>query len=206
MRIQYWGAIAIAFLLTLGAVACGSTPTVVNPGASSAKEAVDPCAGATDPGAGANPGAAADSGAGAADAATAQPQVYSFEAVAIRGADPVAYFIEEAAVKGSADYAYEWNGATWWFSTAENRDLFASNPEAYAPQYGGYCAKAVSEGYLASIDPEAWRIVDGKLYLNYSPGVQRQWAQDVVGNIAQGDQNWPGVLNNDVVHESGKSW
>jgi YHS domain-containing protein len=226
MRIQYLGAIAIASLLTLGAVACGSSNTAIDPCAGAAQEAVDPCAGAADPGAaadpcaaaadpgaaakadpcaGANPCAAADPCAGVGEAA-AQPKVYSFEEVALRGADPVAYFTEEAAVKGSPDYEHEWNGATWRFSSAENRDLFVSNPEAYAPQYGGYCAKAVSEGYLASIDPEAWRIVDGKLYLNYSPGVQRQWAQDIAGNIAKGDQNWDGVLNNDVVHESGKGW
>lgn len=102
---------------------------------------------------------------------------------------------------GSSAFTYEWNGATWQFSSAENRDLFASNPEAYAPQYGGYCAKAVSEGNLASIDPNAWRIVDGRLYLNYSPDVQRQWSADIPGNIALGDANWPEVLQNNVVYE-----
>lgn len=214
MKIQYLGAMAIASLLTLGTVACGTTTSTADPCAGVAEEAIDPCAGAADPCAatqadpcaGANPCAAADPCAGAGAATTQQSRVYSHEAVAIRGADPVAYFTEDKAVKGSADYEYEWNGATWRFSSAENRDLFASNPEAYAPQYGGYCAKAVSEGNLASIDPEAWGIVDGKLYLNYSPGVQQQWLQDVSGNIAKGDQNWDDVLNNDVVYESGKSW
>jgi YHS domain-containing protein len=102
---------------------------------------------------------------------------------------------------GSNEYTYEWEGAIWRFASAENRDLFASDPTAYAPQYGGYCAKAVSEGNLASVDPEAWKIVDGKLYLNYSPGVQRQWLQDVPGNIAKADANWPAVLVNNIVHE-----
>jgi YHS domain-containing protein len=220
MRIQYLGAVAIASLLTLGTVACGNT-TAVDPCAGTATEAVDPCAGANpcaaadpcaadpcaavDPCAGANPCAAADPCAAGA-AITKQPQVYAYEGLAIRGADPVAYFTEAAAVKGSADYEYEWNGVTWRFSSAENRDLFANDPEAYAPQYGGYCAKAVSEGNLASIDPDSWKVEDGKLYLNYSAGVQRQWLEDVSGNIALADAQWDGVLNNDVVHESGKSW
>ena len=63
----------------------------------------------------------------------------------------------------------------------------------YAPQYGGYCAWAVSQGYTAKIDPAAWRIVDGKLYLNYSKSVQRQWTEEIAVNIAEGDRNWPGI-------------
>ena len=86
-------------------------------------------------------------------------------ATAIKGYDPVAYFKQSAAVKGSPQFTTQWMGATWQFSSAENRDLFAANPEQYAPQYGGYCAYAVSEGHTASIDPEAWKIVDGKLYV-----------------------------------------
>jgi len=82
-------------------------------------------------------------------------------------------------------------GATWLFSNVENRDLFAANPEQYAAQYGGYCAYAVSEGHTASIDPEAWKIVDGKLYLNYSKGVQKKWLADTTGRIQRGDKNWP---------------
>ena len=85
-------------------------------------------------------------------------------------------------------------GATWRFSTEANRDAFAANPEKYAPQYGGYCAYAVSEGYTASTTPEAWKIVDGKLYLNYSKDVQKIWEQDIPGRIANGDKNWPKVL------------
>ncbi|MEL6471046.1 MAG: YHS domain-containing (seleno)protein [Cyanobacteria bacterium J06623_4] len=115
--------------------------------------------------------------------------------LAIRGTDPVAYFTEGAAISGRPEFAYSWRNATWQFASAENRDLFAANPEQYAPQYGGFCAWAVSEGYTASIDPEAWRIVDGRLYLNYSQGVQRQWEQDIPGNISRADANWPGVLS-----------
>lgn len=132
------------------------------------------------------------------------PPVYSesFSGLAIRGADPVAYFTESQAVKGNAEFEHEWNGATWRFSSQENLDLFTANPEQYAPQYGGYCAKAVSEGNLASIDPESWKIVDDKLYLNYSPAVQQQWSSDIPGNIALGDENWSGVLNGTKVHEN----
>lgn len=117
----------------------------------------------------------------------------TFGNVAIDGYDPVAYFSQESAVEGSDDFAYDWNGATWHFSSAENRDLFVADPSAYAPQYGGYCAWAVSQGYTASIDPDAWSIVDGKLYLNYSMGVRQRWQQDVAGNVARGDQNWPEI-------------
>lgn len=115
--------------------------------------------------------------------------------VAIRGTDPVAYFTQNKAVIGSKEFSYDWKGATWHFSSAEYRDLFAANPEQYAPQYGGYCAWAVSEGYTAPIDPEAWSIVDGKLYLNYDKKIQQRWNEDVPGNIAKADQNWPGVLS-----------
>jgi hypothetical protein len=72
---------------------------------------------------------------------------------------------------------------------------FKADPEKYAPKYGGYCAWAVAQGYTAEIDPEAWKIVGGKLYLNYSKDVQKKWEQDIPGNIEKADQNWPGVLD-----------
>ena len=128
-------------------------------------------------------------------AASAKDAVYqSFFGTAIDGTDPVAYFTENKPVKGSSDFAHEWNGATFHFASAENRDLFAANPEKYAPQYGGYCAWAVSQGYTASTDPNAWKIVDGKLYLNYNKSVQQKWEADIPGHIASGDANWPKVL------------
>jgi len=128
-------------------------------------------------------------------AAAKDPVYSSFFGTAIDGTDPVAYFTEGRPVEGSSDFTHDWNGATWRFSSAENRARFAANPEAYAPQYGGYCAWAVSQGYTASTDPEAWKIVDGKLYLNYSKSVQTTWERDIAGNIRAGDANWPGVLN-----------
>ena len=117
--------------------------------------------------------------------------VYQQGGLAIRGYDAVAYYQQSAPVKGSSQFSYQWRGATWLFASAENRDRFQADPERYAPQYGGYCAYAVSKGHTASIDPEAWKIVDGKLYLNYSKGVQKKWEQDVPGNIVKADKNWP---------------
>jgi YHS domain-containing protein len=112
---------------------------------------------------------------------------------AVEGYDVVAYFTESKPVEGSDEYSVEWKGATWRFASAENKALFEAEPEKYAPQYGGYCAWAVSQGYTASTVPEAWSIVDGKLYLNYSKGVQSTWEQDIPGNIKLADTNWPGI-------------
>ena len=123
------------------------------------------------------------------------PKVYVENGVAIKGTDTVAYFNEGRAVRGSDRFTYQWMGATWKFASAENRDLFASNPEKYAPQYGGFCAWAVSQGYTAPIDPNAWKIVNGKLYLNYNKRVQRTWQKDIPGNIAKADRNWPRLMN-----------
>ena len=82
---------------------------------------------------------------------------------------------------------------------AAHKQLFVENPDTYAPQYGGYCAKALSEGNMASTVPEAWDVVDGKLYLNYSLDVQRQWKGDVPGNIAKADAKWPEILDTSTV-------
>jgi hypothetical protein len=115
--------------------------------------------------------------------------------LAVKGYDVVAYATESKPAVGRAEFEYRWNGAIWRFTSASNRDAFSRDPEIYAPQFGGYCAWAVSRGYTADIDPEAWRIVDGKLYLNYSKRVQRMWEQDVRGNIVKGQANWPAVLS-----------
>ncbi|MEM7508535.1 MAG: YHS domain-containing (seleno)protein [Pseudomonadota bacterium] len=126
--------------------------------------------------------------------ASESPVYSDWRGRAIRGTDPVAYFTEGKPVAGDSAFTHDWNGATWRFASAENRDAFAAKPESYAPQYGGYCAWAVAQGYTASTDPDAWDIVDGKLYLNYSKDVQSRWHRDVPGYIAKGDANWPDVL------------
>ncbi len=122
------------------------------------------------------------------------PVYQSNSGTAIDGTDPISYFTEGRPVAGDAGITHDWNGATWRFTSTENRDRFAASPEKYAPQYGGYCAWAVSQGYTASTDPDAWSIVDGKLYLNYSKSVQKNWEKDVPGHITSADKNWPKVL------------
>ena len=126
-----------------------------------------------------------------------KPEIYTglVRGVAVGGYDPVAYFASGTAVKGNPAITVEHAGAMWRFATEANRALFAADPEKYAPQYGGYCAWAIASGYTAKGDPEAWRIVDGKLYLNYSKGIQRRWERDTPGNIAKGNANWPSVLD-----------
>lgn len=130
----------------------------------------------------------------AAAAALAPVNRTLFGGLAIDGYDPVAYFLDGRPAEGRKEYSFAWRGATWRFASAAHRDLFASRPEAYAPQYGGYCAWAVSQGYTAGIDPAAWTIHDGKLYLNYDLEVQERWRRDVPGHVAKGDVNWPKLL------------
>ena len=124
----------------------------------------------------------------------AEPPVYSGGGAAINGYDPVAYFDGNGPVKGAEDFSSTHDGATWLFASAENKAMFDADPAKFAPQYGGYCAYAVANGYTASTDPDAWSIENGKLYLNYSQSVRRRWLRDVPGNIEKGDANWPSVL------------
>ena len=127
-------------------------------------------------------------------AMAASPEIYTEGGVAVDGTDVVAYFTQSAPVAGDEAITFDYLGAVWRFSSQENRDLFAADPAAYAPQYGGYCAYAVSQGATASTVPEAWTIVDDKLYLNYSTGVRRRWLGDVPGHIEAANANWPSVL------------
>ena len=120
---------------------------------------------------------------------------YNDGGVAIDGSDAVACFTQGQPVEGSAAFSHDWGGVTWRFANAANRDTFTAAPEKYAPQYGGYCAYAVSEGYTASTIPEAWHIVDGKLYLIFSKRIQRRWERDIPGHITSANGNWPAVLD-----------
>jgi YHS domain-containing protein len=123
--------------------------------------------------------------------AYAVPPLNKTAGVTVHGYDAVAYFTEGKPVKGTGRFGYKWMGAKWLFSSAENRDSFVKSPEKFAPQYGGYCAYAVSQGITADIDPKAWKIVEGKLYLNLSPGVARIWERDIPGYIVKANKNWP---------------
>lgn len=118
-------------------------------------------------------------------------EVFKSSGKAIRGYDPVAYFTEGKAVKGSEKLSFHWNDADWYFSSTQNLNSFSKDPGKYAPQYGGYCAYGLSEGHKAPTDPDAWTIVDGKLYLNYSKDVRAKWRENENERIAKADANWP---------------
>jgi hypothetical protein len=113
--------------------------------------------------------------------------------VAIRGYDPVAYFISRQAIKGSKDFPVNYKAAIWNFSTKQNADLFKANPEKYMPQYGGYCAYDLADGHKAPTEPDAWTIVNDKLYLNYDKDVQGKWNKKQTEYIITADKNWPSV-------------
>ncbi|WP_283638156.1 YHS domain-containing (seleno)protein [Marinovum algicola] len=123
-----------------------------------------------------------------------EPEVFQTGGVAINGADPVAYFTTGGPVLAEGRFAADWNGATWHFARAEDRDAFAAEPARYAPQFGGYCAFAASRGYLAPTIPEAWTVYEGRLYLNANLRARELWLEDVPGNIAKGRANWPDIL------------
>ena len=110
---------------------------------------------------------------------------------AVHGYDVVAYFDEGQPVNGDAAHTYEWQGARWRFASADHRERFIRNPQHYAPQFGGYCAYAVSRGTIADGDPLQWAVVDDKLYLNNNAFAMQLWNRDRPGNIKAGDVNWP---------------
>lgn len=136
-------------------------------------------------------------GAGALPAAAfaAQAPIYTapFSNLAVGGYDTVSFF-SGRPVKGVAQFQTTWKGATWQFANAADLAKFKANAAAYAPQYGGYCAWAVADGHTAKGDPQFWKIVGGKLYLNYDAAVQAKWVKDIPGFIKKADANWPAVL------------
>jgi YHS domain-containing protein len=120
-------------------------------------------------------------------------QVFQTGDGAIRGYDPVEYFKEKTAVKGMKQFSYSWNGAEWHFVSDSNLLQFKASPEKYAPQYGGYCAYGLSEGHKAPTEPDAWSIINGKLYLNYNQKVRDLWRKDHQEKIDIADKNWPNI-------------
>ena len=127
-----------------------------------------------------------------APAASAEPPVYTgaFSSTALQGYDPVAYFTEGKPVKGSKEFTTDYMGATVRFASAANRNAFLADPAMYAPQYGGYCAWAMADGKYAKGDANYWKIVDGKLYLNYNASIQKKWSADIPGFIGKADTHW----------------
>ena len=125
-------------------------------------------------------------------AAHAQNNV-DYSGLAMKGYDPVAYFKHGRPLAGKAEFTARHDDATYRFASAANRDAFVATPEKYAPQYGGYCAFGMAAGYKAPIEPDAWTIVDGKLYLNYNQAVRSRWSGDIPGYVRKADANWPTV-------------
>ena len=125
----------------------------------------------------------------AGGAAGAQ-EVFADNGVALRGYDTVAYFTDGQAQAGEAGITADWAGVEWRFVSEDNRDAFLAAPESYAPQYGGFCAWTMAQGYRAPTNPHAWTVVEGRLYLNSSTRVHRRWARDMPENIARADANW----------------
>jgi YHS domain-containing protein len=118
--------------------------------------------------------------------------IFSTTDGAIRGYDAIAFFLEKKPVE-MKDFAFMWRGATWYFSSKQNLERFKSDPEKYTPQYGGYCAYGIAGGHKAPTQTDTWKIVNNKLYFNYSKDVQRVWLKNTKGYIEQVDVNWPKV-------------
>lgn len=120
-----------------------------------------------------------------------------FSNEAIDGYDAVAYFTEGQPLEGSDEFSFDYQGATWKFASREHLEMFKANPEAYAPQYGGYCAYAVAKGDTASAQPDLWTIHNGKLYLNYNRRINEEFRNDIDAFIRQADENWPLIEKKD---------
>ncbi|MGE3289760.1 MAG: YHS domain-containing (seleno)protein [Geminicoccaceae bacterium] len=115
------------------------------------------------------------------------------QGVMLHGYDPVAYFTAGAPAQGSPEFSAEYDGATYLFVSTSNRDAFLAQPAAYVPAYGGFCAMGTALEKKLDGDPQVWRIVDGRLYLNVNTDVQKRWSEDVPGNIAKADATWPQI-------------
>lgn len=122
-------------------------------------------------------------------------EIYTEGGIAIDGSDAVAYFDGNGPVAGTSAHTVDWKGATWQFTSAENAAKFEADPEAFAPQYGGWCAFALANNALAPTVPEAWTIHEGKLYLNFNLDVRARWSKDIPGYVAKANANWPAVLS-----------
>jgi YHS domain-containing protein len=121
--------------------------------------------------------------------------VYVENGYAIDGFDVVAFFEDKIPRKGAVEYAYEWQDATWLFTSATNMEKFIAAPDQFAPQYGGYCAYGCADGHKAPTKAETWTIVNGKLYFNYNLEVKELWMKDQLKLIEMADYNWPEVMH-----------
>lgn len=128
-------------------------------------------------------------------------EYFERDGLAIGGYDPVAYFTEQQPVKGSPEFQVTHRNSTFQFASSAHRDLFVADPDKFAPQYGGYCAYGMAKGYKATVEPAAFTVVDGKLFLNYNDTVRAQWLSDISGYIRKADANWPEAMKLTKVHE-----
>lgn len=112
------------------------------------------------------------------------------DGLALQGYDPVAYFEQSKAVMGQKEISTEFNDATYYFSSEKNKAAFLKNPQHYEPQFGGFCAYGMSNGYEAPVQPEAFTIVDNKLYLNYNLKVKEMWVKEQAARIQKANENW----------------
>lgn len=133
-------------------------------------------------------------------AAFAGEQYVDKTGFAVSGYDVVSYFdlpqagvgqSQPAPLAGKAALTTEYNGAKFAFATQENLDRFLANPAAFVPQYDGHCAYGVAKGGKVPGNPNLWRIVDGKLYLNITENVVSFWEEDIPGNLKKSTGNWP---------------
>ena len=113
--------------------------------------------------------------------------------IAIQGYDPVAYFESNKAIEGKKEITAKFNEVTYQFASENNKDLFLKNPSHYEPQFGGFCAYGLSEGYEAPIEPEAFTIVDNKLFLNYNLKVKEMWSKEQAARIKKAMVNWEDI-------------
>lgn len=131
-----------------------------------------------------------------AGVAFAQSQSVDSKGVALKGHDPVAYMTEGKPVQGMEKFMAKHDGATYHFSSEKNRDTFVSQPSRFAPQYGGFCAYGAAKGGKFDVDPAAFTVLDGKLYLNKNKDVQKLWTTDARSFIKQADQYWVQLSKN----------
>jgi YHS domain-containing protein len=134
-------------------------------------------------------------------ACASSSMVFQKEGVALRGYDAVAYFTQGQPVKGVPQFQAQYQGVVFHFASAAHRDSFIASPEKYAPQYGGYCAFGMSNGYKAATDPASFTVREGKLYLNYNSEVQKMWTANMPALINKADQLWPAASTQTKVHE-----
>lgn len=125
-----------------------------------------------------------------APAKAGDPLVYAVHGAAIDGYDVVAYFHSGTSVRGQMKYRVKWRGAIWYFSSAQNLERFESDPRAFAPRFGGYCAFAMASGRVSSVDPHTWRIVDGRLYMLHGPEAAKRWQNDIEEHVKNANRHW----------------